>query len=86
MTDKLNTMIQTEWKCLSCGETRNITMIPVRLSEYSTDWDPEIQGEDILIYRPKYSLTTKILEPTKKGECYCSYRCFTNPKKLRSKL
>ena len=39
MTEKLDTIIQTEWKCLSCGETRNITMIPVRLSEYSTDLD-----------------------------------------------
>ena len=27
----------TKWKCINCGETRNISMIPNRLSDYSNN-------------------------------------------------
>jgi hypothetical protein len=75
-----------KWECLNCGETRNITMVPVRISNYINIYDTEEEYEDILIYRPKYTLTYELLKNGEKGECYCSYRCFNNPKKLRSKL
>ena len=75
-----------EWECLNCGETRNITMVPIRISNCSNTYDTEEEYYDILIYRPKYTLTYKLLENGEKGKCYCSYRCFINPKKLRAKL
>ena len=76
----------TKWKCINCGETRNISMIPSRLSDYLNEWEQDIHSEDILIYRPKYSVTPRLTESSETGKCYCSYRCFTNPIKLRSNL
>jgi hypothetical protein len=77
--------MKPKWKCLNCGETKNIYMVPIRLSDYFNEWNPEENFEDKLIYHPKYSVT-RIMDYEQTGDCYCSYRCFMYPTKLRAKL
>lgn len=74
------------WVCVCCGEKNAITMVYMRLSECYDDWDPKIDGEDIIFQRPKYFITEPPLISGTQGKCYCSSGCYMNPKSLRAKL